>query len=341
MDFKLARAAGCFFAILIVSWNQPQPSEAKPPVIQFDMPAVVPAVDTTCAGATDEITVDLVLSSLIVNASEDEIQASPPLEHLVVRCALRDRFPIVDYAPKTELQSDFATPISFSKKDERTDSFGLSINGNAPPYGAGHLGTDDSKKRSDATEFQRHAPMQAVIASGTTDRGHGVYFKFRWTAVQVLEGEKHFQVTFVVPRGWRGGLIDIDVTATATEQPLFGPAKLKTIANQRFIVATHRQSDPAAARLALRLAELDRKLAAYANRRESSPTHSLADFLKRLLTSDSTSQTHPTDWYRRVTSDRADPYVDEQIRELPMPVRVAVLDYVDAVRELTQIGDAS
>jgi len=341
MDFNVARPVWCGLLVLSIGWGNAKQCEAKPPVIQFDMPAVVPAVDSDCIGPTDEITIDLVLSSLIVNATEDEVQATPPVEQLIVRCALRDRFPIIDFAPKTELQSDFASPISITKKDESSDSFGLSVNGNAPPYGAGHLGADDSKKRSDATEFQRHAPMQAVIASGTTDRGHGVYFKFRWTAVQVLEGEKHFQVTFAVPRGWRGGLIDVAVTAAATDQPLFGPPKLKTIASGQFVVATHRQSDPAAAELALRLAQFDRKLAALATRRESSPAHSLADFLRRLLVPDTSSEPQAANWYRRIITDRADPYVDKQIRELPVPVRVAVLDYVDAVRELTTIGDAS
>jgi hypothetical protein len=340
MDFQFARPTGCLLLILVGCGTGFNPAAAKPPVIQFDMPAAVAAADTGCPGPTDEITVDLVLSTLIVNSGEDEIHAEPPVEHLIVRCALRDRFPIVDFAPKTELQSDFASPISISKKDERTDSFGVSFNGNAPPYGTGRMGADDSKKQSDATEFQRHAPMQAVIASGTTDRGRGVYFKFRWTAIQVLEGEKHFQVSFAVPRGWRGGLIDVDVTAAVPEKPLFGAAKLKTVANRQFVVAAYRRSDTAAGELALRLAELDRKLAEFATRRDASPAHSIADFLRRLLADETAEQTLPADWYRRIIGEQADPYVDEQIRSLPMPVRVAVLDYVEAVEELTRIADA-
>lgn len=341
MDFKLPSQIWFGLMVTAVGAFMADPASGKPPVIQFDMPAVVPAVDTTCGGSAQHVTVDLVLSSLVLDPSDDDMDSTPPIEHLVVRCALRDGFPVTDYQPKTELQSDFASPISISKKDEQSDSFGLNLNGNAPPYGGGHLGADDSQKRLDAKEYQRHAPMQAVVASGTTDRGHGVYFKFRWTAVQVLEGEKHFQVTFVVPQPWRGGLIDVEVTATGLDRPLFGSPKLKKVASRQFVIAVHREHDLAAANIAMRLAELDRKLAHFAIEHPASTTHSLADFVRRLLPKDSASRSTPAGWYHRVIGDQADPYIDDQIRDLPMPVRVAVLSYVDTARELTQLSDAS
>ena len=75
----------------------------------------------------------------------------------------------------------------------------------------GHIGGDDQIKNSDSTQYQKRAPQQAMIAAGTTDRGRGVYFKFRWTADQVLEGEKRFRWTVAVPESWRGGLIDVQI----------------------------------------------------------------------------------------------------------------------------------
>lgn len=310
---------------------------AGSPGIQFDMPAVTTALDSSVAGETREITIDLVLSSLVVGSNGHSSGQTPPIDHLLIRCSLRDRLPVVDFFPKTELQSDFASPIAITKKDEKTDSLGLNINANFHPFGTGQFGADNSRKRSDSTQFSRQAPMQAVVASGTTDRGRGVYFKLRWTTQQVLEGEKHFQVSFAVPESWRGGLVDVSVTANGWDRSLFGSSKLRSVASQHFVVAAHQQHDPQAAEISLRLAHLDQELAAFA-KRNSAESNVITQLWRRVVQADSNNDL-PGNWYHRITHDQADPYMDKRIRSLPMPVRVAVLGYTEATRDLMELDD--
>ncbi|MCS7469894.1 hypothetical protein NZK35_24850 [Stieleria sp. ICT_E10.1] len=312
-------------------------ASAEAPKIQFDMPAVATALDTSLPGQPREVSVELVLSSLIAGRTDVSSDDAPPIDHLLVHCSLRDRLPVIDFSPKTELQSDFAGPISVTTKDELSNAFGVNIDGAVPHVGAGHFGADDSRKRSDQTQFQRQAPVQAVIASGTTDRGRGVYFKFRWTSQQVLEGEKRFRISFAVPDSWRGGLLDLNVTAHGVDRSLFGSAKLRAVAKQDFVVAVHQQGDAEAATIALRLANLDRKLAAFARQHPKSGSNAITQFWRRVVPS-SSEPTTPSQWYHGVTSNLLDPYTDHQIRSLPMQVRVAVLGYSDAARELLELG---
>ncbi|QEF96507.1 hypothetical protein Mal15_05350 [Stieleria maiorica] len=317
---------------------------ADAPKIQFDMPAVVVAQDTSLPGQATglprqgrEVSVQLVLSSLIAGRVGVASQDAPPIDHLLVRCRMRDRLPVIDFAPKTELQSDFAGPISVTNKDEQSDSIGLNLDGVVPHVGAAHFGADESRKRSDSTEFQRQAPVQAVIASGTIDRGRGVYFKFRWTTQQVLEGEKLFRVSFAVPESWRGGLLEVSITAHGVDHSLFGSSKLRPRAQQDFVVAVHQQGDLQAADIALRLAHLDRKLAAFARQHPKSGSNPISQLWRRVVPPDA-DEPSESQWYQGITSNRLDPYTDQQIRSLPMQVRVAVLGYSNAARELLELG---
>ena len=252
---------------------------AEPPRIDFDMPSTVTAVDTTPAGGRREITLEFALSSLVVAPSEAGPRTDPPIDHMLVYCRCRDSLPVVDYSPKTSLASDFAGTVSVTRKTEQVDSFGLSVNGKAQYVAGGHVGVDDQDKRSDSTQYQRHAPLAAVVASGTTHRGRGVYFKFRWTSRQVLEGEKRFRVTVAVPEAWRGGLVDVRVDANGKEGSLFATPKMRTILSKDFVIAAHQEHDAEAADLAIRLARLDQRLATFAGQdsRHSNPITPLVE----------------------------------------------------------------
>jgi len=336
MHSDVWRSSVLVIGLLAASGSTSTEALADSPRIQFDMPSITSAVDTTCGSECNQVSFDLVLSSLVVDVRDGSPNQPPPIDHLLVRCSMRDASPIVDYSPRTELQSDFAGPIAIHNKQEKDDAVRLGVDAVYPPLGGATLSADEKVSKSDSTQFQRQPPMQAVVASGTTDRGRGVYFKLRWTAQQVLEGEKQFRISIAVPPTWRGGLVDVRVIAHGRERQLFGPPKLDTIASSRFVVAVHRQDDHEAASIARRLADLDRQLASYAGR-VSNGGGALSELFQRVFTPESKPQL-PGRWYERLTRDSADPYFDKQIRALPMPVRVAVLDYDEANRKLKQLS---
>lgn len=313
---------------------------AETGVVRFDVPATVAAEVSDAKASIKQVSVDWTLSALVVDTYSAGHKGSPPIDHLLVRCRLRDRFPVADFAPRTEVQSDYAGPISITEKREKSEAFGLSVDGKYQPIAGAHLGADETSLRSDATQYQHNAPVQAVVASGTIDRGHGVYFKLRWTRGQVLEGEKHFQLTFDVPQAWRGGLLDIQVMATGIDRQLIGKPKVRSVAQQDFVVAVHDGGDAEAGKLADRLAELDRELRRHSQQTRASASNPVLDWWRGLMPAFSDGRS-AGNWYKRLSSRQADPYMDAEIRRLPMPVRVAVLDYTEAAERLACLGDSS
>ena len=174
-----------FPAVLLIALTA-SPLLASNAVIRFDLPPTVVAKPTV----TDERTTNIVecqfrVSSLI--ASPD----SPQIDQWLVVCQPRDaELTIVDYCPKTDSESDIEGSIEVKTSRESTASMGLSLDGNYGSVVRANIGADKGNKNTNSRQFALAAPQQAVTASGTINRGRGVYFKLRRSARQILEGEK-------------------------------------------------------------------------------------------------------------------------------------------------------
>ncbi len=311
-------------SILLAVTVLPSILNADQQLVQFDLPASVAA--TSCSDP-ELVSVELRLSSMIESA------ALPAIKQWMVRCLPRDQaVSIADYAPRTETGSDLATPIQVKKIAEESQSAGLSIDGSYSHLTRANLGADRGKKHSNSIQFDQVAPVQAVTAAGTIERGRGVYFKLRWTATQVLEGEKVFHITMRVPPAWRGGLLDVSVIAQAESKSLAPwDRQPETIGSANFVVAAYRAGDNQAEYLARSISRAEQKLRQLSSQQSrQSKTNSLPTVLRQMAaTLDFETQPDLSQWVQRLLHGDADPYFDKQIRKLPMPVRVAVLDYVD------------
>lgn len=135
------------------------------------------------------------------------------------------RMRVESFAPNTRLQSDFSEAITVTKTSERGKSLGASLGGEAPvPLGdlVAHVlpsANAGLSKREVLTEKQtRHAPQYAVVASGTIDQAHGVFFKLRASPQTTLEGSHELMVRFIVPDTWRGDSLRVCCHATGQEK---------------------------------------------------------------------------------------------------------------------------
>ncbi len=317
----------------------PQRALAGQPRIQFDMPAVAVAYlqeevtgDTLSTVPTPvgwkKVQLELRLSC--INAS----LADSPMRQCIVRIQPRDSsLQIIDYAPRTEMASELTTPIQVKRIDEKSRSMGLSLDGNYANMAHGNIGSDHGSKNTESVQYDRAAPVQAVIASGTFERGRGVYFKLRWTDTQVLEGERRFQVTLCVPPRWRGELVDVSVVAEAEHRSLTSwESELKPIAAANFIVATYLHDDAEAASLAYQLAATEYRLRESAMKIAARPSPTtLPQILRHVaMKMDVDTPVVDTTWLARLLLGQADPHVDKTIRRLPADLRMVALDYVDA-----------
>lgn len=313
-------------------------TDAGSPAIEFDMAplAVALPLPNHCerpqlVDVTSEETLvacELNLSSMIATPK------TPQIDQWLIRCTPRDEVVMIaDYHPRTEVASDLEGPIQIKKIDEESDAIGLAVDGAYGQLAHGKVGADRGQKKTDTLQYNQVAPVQAVTASGTIDRGRGVYFKLRWTASQVLEGEKKFSLTFRVPNDWRSGLVDVTVTAQSHHKsfPSWDDG-VKTIGDAKFVVAVYRQGDREAAKAAQALAEAEqrlRKIASEATHRRSlDSVPSMLRYVARKFESE--PEIKVASWVDRLIVGQADPYHDRQIAALPVDVRVAALDYCDA-----------
>ncbi len=291
------------------------------------------------SGTAVPVTFELKLSSMVAAPK------TPRIDQWLVRCVPRDRSLLVaDYAPKTETFSDYVGPVDVKRMEEKSDAFGLSIDGSYAHAARGKAGVDHGRSSSESLEFQRHAPVQLVSAAGTVDRGRGVYFKLRWTHDQILEGQKTFRITLPAPSDWRGGLVDVSVIAQAERKSLGGfEREPATLGESHFVVAIYPEGDAEAKRLARALARSEdqlRRLARSANRKRS--VRSLSGLMHVVaMTFDSDAAPASTAWVDRVVHGAADPHNDQDLRKLPMQLRIAAIEYCKRRDEFESLGQRS
>lgn len=304
--------------------------------VQFDMPPVAAARSIATSDHDQHIQIELRLSSMLTKADVADV------DQWLVRVEPRDQaMSIIDYTPRTETASEVEGPIQVRNTSEKAKAFGLSLDGAYGHLARIHSGFDQSRKNVDSVELDRVPPVHVVTAAGTINRGRGVYFKLRWTAQQVLEGEKKFEITYRVPVGWRSGLLDVSVIAQSQQRSFPGwESETRTVAAAQFVVAAYLQGDQVARQKAHDLFTAETELRILVQEIASrDPSNSFTTALRHVaMKLDLDADHHSKPWVDRLVADRADPHQDKQIRSLPMPLRVAALEYADARDELIALN---
>ncbi len=327
---SVARCGHCFLVVFLgVAFSQvtTPDTEAGDCGIEFDMPLIVAGECQDTPTGARRVKLELRLSSLVHG------DARSRADQWIIRCKPRSAMKVTDYEPRTELHSGIEGPIKVTRTKEDTDSLGTAADVSYSNLAGGHAGTDDQHKRTDSQQFNRIAPLHAVVAAGTIDRGQGVFFKLRETPTSVLEGEKQFRLTFEVPTGWRGVLLDVFVDAQRDKMTFSGQSESETILAKHFVVAVYCQGDDRSQALAQQLAQQERTLRELAARSNAKPAPWATLPWKQTLESLTPwNESHDlsnnsASWLERFLAGSADPLVDKTICKLQMPDRVAVLNY--------------
>lgn len=310
--------------------------------IEFDVLPVVAAqrIDGAAVESVMRVEVPLRISTRI------DVDRRTTIEELYFEVRfITSHVAVLDYDPKTQLASDIEGAIEVQVTDEESKSLGTSVNGTYHGIVSAQGGLDVGSKSIDTRKYRKMPEQQTIAASGTLDRGRGAFFKFRRASQQTLEGDKFVSVVIEVPSTWRAGLIDVSVAAEGTVSSglSIGSPERMTIRQQRFLVATHLASDISARRACWQLAEAElevRRVAdAYAAKIQDRTYPTVLHQIGAALTI--VSPEIPLDWLQRSLFDSVDPYFDAHIRQLPVDVRVAVMDYMDAKQQVGQLNGPS
>lgn len=139
-----------------------------------------------------------------------------------------ERLRVYSFSPNTRLESEYAADIETTKTVESSYSLEASLGGEIPaPIGGvvAHLsptiGGGKGGKELVTEKIVRVAPKQAVIASGTMNSEHGVFFILRSSPATSLEGVHELAIQYRVPATWRGDAVRISCQATGKQKMLW------------------------------------------------------------------------------------------------------------------------
>ncbi|MEM9828818.1 MAG: hypothetical protein AAF958_19690 [Planctomycetota bacterium] len=275
-------------------------------------------------------------------SSVPQTGASPAAKRWLVQMKPRPGFgTVVDYLPKTSTAASVQGPIEVTTTREQNNAGGLSLDGGYGHLAAAHAGWDHGQKKIQTVNVKRLPRHQAVVSSGTFDRGTGVQFKLDATPQSPLEGERTFELTLEVGPDWVGGMLEIDITAEHPKRAAFPWMEDEVVLRRHsFSLAVADGNNALSVETARRLGEIEAQLwrasvGATGTKAADAKSKTKNRWWHDLFSwSDIRRQAPQSHWLHRLVRGQADPHLDAQIRKQPMPQRLLALEYAEAVERL-------
>ncbi|MDP1564006.1 MAG: hypothetical protein Q8M16_21705 [Pirellulaceae bacterium] len=225
---------GTRFALLFFSVWICQPSALfAQSGVAFDVPALVAVipVDSThetnsTAASPHRLSVQTVsqgrrntcryLVSLDVNAVFSEPQQFQSVMYEITPMSRIGQ--VIDYAPQTQATSDWAGEISSESVANKNFLLNTNLNASLPGYGTAGFLLNSTNSENTISRQSFKAPLTAVVTSGLSQRGRGVFFRFTTSRESIIEGGQKLQFVLEVPQTWRGDLLHIHCVARNVER---------------------------------------------------------------------------------------------------------------------------
>jgi hypothetical protein len=247
---------------LIVVASSTPPFSSDPARIVFDLPLTVECRDATppdFAAAHPTLKVieaKFQISARIVAGSESDI-----VDFLYIIASPDRKLRFQDYLPNTMLESAVEhDQIEIADTTERAKGGEIGAKVGYQGVGGG-LSRSKSSKQTHSNRYKQITPRALVVASGTTDHEHGIFFKLKPSRAASLEGAKEFTFLATVPKSWRGGWCTISCAARAQVKTLFGRSEIVPAGVAQSQIGLYLIGDAEATRLAEDLGEAQQQYA--------------------------------------------------------------------------------
>lgn len=207
------------FVVLLVA----ERSGAEDARVIFDVPDRVECKDVTPAKcAAMHPTVKVIEAKFRISASLAEGKEESLVDFTYMISSPNLRLKILDYLPNTTLESRYADDrIEVADFTKETDTQSAEARVGYSIFSLNALATRVAQK-TEQNNYEKIAPKSLVLASGTMNRGHGVFYKLRPSNSASLEGSKEFSFLAIVPRSWRGDWCTFACSGRAAKKNLLG-----------------------------------------------------------------------------------------------------------------------
>ncbi|MBX3411744.1 MAG: hypothetical protein KF708_03410 [Pirellulales bacterium] len=193
--------------------------------ILFDVPDKIECHDVTpekCAATHPHLKV--IEAKFRVSASVAAGTEAEVVDFTYMISSPKLRLKILDFLPNTTLESRYTDDrIVVADIIEESDAKSIDAQVGYSIFSLNAVKNQLSRK-TEQNQYERIAPKALVLASGTMNRGHGVFFKLRPSNAASLEGSKEFSFLAIVPRAWRADWCTFVCTARASKKSIVGNA---------------------------------------------------------------------------------------------------------------------
>lgn len=247
--------------VLLPSLFAPPAAASEPPQVEFDLACAIDCEEVTPAAFAALHPEEKVIQAVFRVSVRLIAGEESALEELVIDITSPEqRLRVLDFSPDTQLESLTTGTVEISKTSETMQAIGAKLGGdiNLPTWPIdAHLspgGDLGRTKRDVVTEkVEKISPQYAVLTSGTTHQGYGVFFKLKRSLHGSFEGVHEFACKLIVPREWRGDWVLVACQARGLRTKYFvkssGPCGQDT-ASVGLYLAGDRQAKEAAFALA-------------------------------------------------------------------------------------------
>ncbi|MBL9125310.1 MAG: hypothetical protein JNG90_16855 [Planctomycetaceae bacterium] len=226
---RRARLALGGFVCVTAMWGAAAGALAAVPQLEFDTSYTVECRDVTPRDFAVRYPDSRIVEAKFRVSTWFTAGREADLDELIVEITSPNKtLPVVDFMPRTELDTDIAGAIEVVESDEHTTSTNAGVGGSVgveygivraqatPSAGGGKTHLSSTKET-----YKRLPPKQLLLASGTINRGYGVFFKLKPSPQAALEGVREFACLFLVPHDWRGQAVQVSCSALATKRSYF------------------------------------------------------------------------------------------------------------------------
>jgi hypothetical protein len=135
---------------------------------------------------------------------------------------------VCSFSPTTQLASDESREIETTITTKKEQSFGATLGGALPVPNANvvaqvspSINANTSTCETVTEKLNRLPPKYAVVVSGTSSDGRGVFFKLKHSSQGSLEGVHELTVVFVAPVEWQSGEVCVVCSARGNRKMLW------------------------------------------------------------------------------------------------------------------------
>ncbi|HMP08405.1 MAG TPA: hypothetical protein PJ982_18805 [Lacipirellulaceae bacterium] len=237
------------------------PVLAAEPVLQFDFGRTLECRDVTPLEFAELYPDDRIVQCTMRLSVSLARGSMSDVDSIRVEISDRDRrLRVFDFAPSTRLESTLGGDVEWVRTTESTSSLAASLGGELPAclgdvvaHVTPTINAAKGGREVIAEKQIRLAPQSVVVASGTIDNEHGVFFTLRPSPTTSLEGVHELTVAFIVPAAWRGDAVRVSCRANGAAKVLW-IKQHKVWAEKTGGVALYLAGDLEARRAAERLA---------------------------------------------------------------------------------------